>query len=102
MAITGSFNAKEMRDHLISKQALSDQSKERAAITSARTKELLSQISEEHIQKLETYGVPIRSLLSYDMNLVYTDKETHQKFIAEFTSVLRSIEEFLTRESGVE
>lgn len=95
-----SIDVKSKREELTYKKAIAEQDKKRSLQAIRTIREIFEKVNQEHVDMLLARGVNVKTLLSYDLDKVYTEPEYQTKFIAEAEKALTELEKFIMSESG--
>lgn len=93
------IDIQKFRDRLVSERALNEQNRTRAVKAKETISKIFSSISEDSISKLESRGIFVRKIMSFDLDRVLTDKAYNQEFLEEFKKVMSQIKDLLESES---
>ena len=92
---------REFKNKLIADRALSAQQLAIANKTKETIKEMFSRMKEEDIALLESRGIYVRNLLSFDLDLVIKDQDYKDKYMAELIKVINQIKDYLNSKRRV-
>jgi len=99
MNVNNQLDIKELRTKLYAKQATSEQKRQRSEQAITNLKAIFASLDEEKLNIIESRGIHIRNLLSYDLDKL-KDRDYYNRFSKAYAEVLSGIEDILRIESG--
>lgn len=91
---------KESRDKLVENRAVVRSQRDKNKEIIVKLKEVFSRFDEQRLLQMDSRGIPVRELLSYDLDRTSTDKEYHEKFMNLYSLCLTKAMTELDRERG--
>lgn len=92
---------RKWRDELHVTNAINSQNEIKAKEIIANMEKIFNALTEAELDYMESNGIPVRSLLSYDLKEVHESPEVYEKFMKDYRTILLQIRDFVDLQRGV-